>query len=342
MTDPDHPTTDEAALQREAMEWVIHLTSGNATAGDASRLNRWRAETRAHRKAFAEANLLWDRLGAAATVGSRAAGARRTETPPGTHDPAAGPSERWLRRSTGRRAVLGGALAAAAAAVGYVVVRPPLHLWPSVAELAADYRTGTGEQRHITVGSGVSVSMNTQTSLAIRAPSPEADQIELITGEAAIATGAAASRPLVVIANQGRTIASHATFNIRRDGASVRLACLDGEVRVEHRNQALRVQAQQQVAYNDRGVSQLAAIDPAMVTAWQHGMLVFRYEPLAQVIQEVNRYRSGRIILLNQGLGQRPVVASFHIDRLDEVVTRIQDVFGARVTTLPGGVVLLS
>ncbi len=52
---------------REAQDWVVRLTSGEATAEVAEALQRWRKKSREHRRAFAEANLMWDRLHAAAT-----------------------------------------------------------------------------------------------------------------------------------------------------------------------------------------------------------------------------------------------------------------------------------
>ncbi|MFX8723624.1 hypothetical protein ABTM71_19355, partial [Acinetobacter baumannii] len=64
--------------------------------------------------------------------------------------------------------------------------------------------------------------------------------------------------------------------------------------------------------------------------------------PLSQVIDEINRYRSGKIILLNADLGRLPLDATFRLDRIEEAVPKIAHVFGARVRTLPGGVVLLS
>jgi transmembrane sensor len=82
-----------------------------------------------------------------------------------------------------RRALLGGAVAAAAA--GYVVVRPTFGLWPRLQELAADYRTKKGEQRTISVASGVSLELGTQTSIALHA-SQEQPKIELISGEAVV------------------------------------------------------------------------------------------------------------------------------------------------------------
>src|SRR5262245_36004617 len=134
MTKPENPMAEQDALKREAYEWVMRLTSGEATTADAEALHRWRQTSQAHRQAFAEANLLWDKL--------RPAGA---ESASRGRAPIQAADLRGASRVTGRRAFLGGALAAGVASIGYAVMRPPLDLWPSLPEMTADYRTGIGQ-----------------------------------------------------------------------------------------------------------------------------------------------------------------------------------------------------
>ncbi len=86
----------------------------------------------------------------------------------------------------------------------------------------------------------------------------------------------------------------------------------------------------------------MAEVDSAQVTAWQSGLLVFRSKPLSLVIDEVNRYRSGKIIITNSDLKQRVVNGTFQVNKLDDFVGQVQQLFGARATSLPGGIVLLS
>ncbi len=338
MMNPEQPVVDQEALKREAYQWVMRLTSGEMTSADAKALTRWRQTSRAHRRAFAEANLLWDKLGPAA-----AESAGRNAAPvQGAIGRQFASSERWL----GRRAFLGGAMAASAAAAGYLVVRPPLDLWPSLAELASDYRTGTGQQRQIAFEDNVSVKLNTRTSITVLSPDPghdHADRIELISGEAAITTKPQAARPFIVEAAQGRTHATNARFNVRRDGARVCVTCLEGDVQVQHLGQSSALRFRQQIIYTaDRLGAPTGVDDPEAVTAWERGLLVFRNDPLAHVIEEVNRYRPGQIILMNRELGKQPVLATFRIDRIEEVVPRLQMVFGVQIKTLPGGIVLAS
>src|ERR1700758_5406150 len=79
MTERQHPPADRDTLKREAQQWVMRLTSGEATAADAEALKRWRLTSRAHRQAFAEANLLWDKLRPAAAAAETAT--RGAESP---------------------------------------------------------------------------------------------------------------------------------------------------------------------------------------------------------------------------------------------------------------------
>ncbi|MGO4717015.1 FecR family protein [Bradyrhizobium sp. 2TAF24] len=331
----DGQTEELAALQAEALAWVRRLTSGEATTADAAALRQWCARSPAHAAALSEARQFWDAFGPAgrSLLDDERAAADRARIATAS-------------RRIGRRALLGGALAASAA--GVMVVRPPLGLWPSVFELRADYRTATGEQRHVTVADGISVQMNTRTSLSVGAGS-DARTVELIAGEASFnlaqqarATGAESEGLFRVVAAGGRTTTRGAKFDVRMTGATVCVTCLADDVRVELGAQAVTLSSRQQVVYGADGLRPVAAIDPAVVAAWQQGLIVCNMQPLAEVIDELNRYRAGHIVLLNADAGRLPVNGRFRIDRPDEALAQIEQAFGVRRRSLPGGVVLLS
>ncbi len=334
MMKPPPKTDHEDALQREAQQWLIRLNSGEATTADAEALQRWRSTSRDHRRAFAEASLLWTKLGSAATETSRRTGEQSGAA--GRHRSATG------RATLGRRAFLGGAIAATAAASAYAVVNPPLELWPSLADMRADYRTGVGEQRVVAVQDDISVRLNTRSSLAILQQAAQADGIELLSGEAAIEIAPTNRRAFALVAADGRTLAQNARFNIRYDGSSVRVTCLEGAVEVEHLGRRASVAPHRQVVYASHGMSDVTNVDADSVTAWERGVLVFRNDPLAHVVEEINRYRPGRIILMNEELGRKSVLATFRLDRIDEAVPRLQAAFGVKTRHLPGGIVLVS
>ncbi|MBV8792156.1 MAG: FecR domain-containing protein [Pseudolabrys sp.] len=309
-------------LDRVAHRWVAQLVSGEASTADADAIRQWRQQSPAHEAAFVAAIRQWQDFG---RVGDKLR--RRTDLPV------------WTPPIVSRRAFLGGAGAIAASAVGIAVIRPPFGLWPSLGELTADYRTATGEQRRIMLGDDVSVRMNSQTSIAVPAAG-DRDQVRLIAGEAAFAT--TSQRPLEVLAGDGRTIAKEARFDVRNIGATVCVTCFDGDLRVEAGPHGTTIGANRQVRYDATGLQLAVAVDPADAAAWHDGFLVFHLTPLADVIAEINRYRPGKVILINSSLGQNPVNGRFSIRRVDEVLVWIEYAFGAKPHQLPGGIVLLS
>jgi transmembrane sensor len=323
MSDSEKRPDLSSGLLREAQDWVVKLHSGRVSQADLDALECWRTRSLPHRRAFAEANLRWDvaRMAAQGVVEK----GDLTDAPP-------------VGRLVARRAVLGGTAAAAVGGLAYMAVRPPLDLWPSLSELAAGYRTEVGEQRRVTLANA-SIEMNTRTSLSVGGIEGGAPQIELIAGEIAVTT---ASTSFTVIAGEGRTRASRAVFDLRRDGHKITVTCLDGSVQVECRGNIAGLQPRQQIIYDDRDLSSVGAVDPGSVEDWRHGLLVFKNRPLAQVVEEINRYRRGRIILLNAELGRLPLDATFRLDRIDEAVPKIAHVFDAEVRSFPGGLVFLS
>jgi transmembrane sensor len=306
-------------LDREAHGWVRRLTSGEATGADADALREWCGRSPAHATAFASASRLWRAVEPASRI--------LEET---VHELA----ERRGSRMMARRAFIGGAIAASAGAV--LLARPPLDLWPSFSELQADFRTGVGEQRAISVADGVAVEMNARTSLSI-----VADVVELIAGEASFAPPSDRARDLDVVAGNGRTSTMNARFDIRRNGADVRVTCFTNEVRIVHPERIVTLGSRQQVSYRPDAIEKAVPIDPAIASAWQRGLMIFDRTPLGEVIDELNRYRPGLIMLVNRSLAGSPVNGRFKIDRPDDALAQIELAFGIRRRTLPGGLVLL-
>jgi transmembrane sensor len=325
----DQPAVGLDHVQREAVAWAQRLLSGEATPDDARELRRWRARSPAHAAALARAGRVWGDIGMA---GDRLYHRQDVSAF----------RQAQMRRAIGRRAVLGGAIASAVAT--YAVIRPPLGMWPSLAELAGDYRTGRGEQRQVTLPHQVSVTLNTQTSIALDAHDTAVDRVELINGEAAFATSPGAGRTLAVLVAGVTATASNARFDVRHlaEASVVRVTCLDGQVRIERAGEARQLERGEQIRCNRRGFGAVATVDPQVEAAWQRGIVIFQATPLEEVVEEINRYRPGKIVLINQALAQKPVSGRFRIDQLSDILVQLEQAFGARVRFLPGGVALLS
>jgi transmembrane sensor len=331
MTGVDNKPVELDPLKREAVGWVQHLTSGKATVADAEALKFWCRQSPAHAAAYAAASRLWKEFGPAAQNlrerGEISSGLAHTHPP---------------QRTLNRRTVLGCGIVVASGAAAYSAIHPPFGLWPSINEMMADYRTETGEQRQVKLAGNVSVSMNTQTSISLRPSEGSADRVELITGEASFTLVPQTQRSLVVLAADGRAIASNAQFDVRRIGLAVCVTCVEGQVHVEQRAGVTAIGSGQQIRYNENGLGAVVSVDPQMVTAWQQGVLIFQLTPLSEVVEEINRYRPGKVILLNAALGRQAVSGRFRIEHIDEILPRLDQAFGVRSRFLPDGIVLLS
>ncbi|MBE1162420.1 FecR family protein [Dyella acidiphila] len=322
----EHIAGPRTALHKEAQHWLLRLTSGAATTQDARAFELWCGQSPAHVEAFAETRRLWENLGPAAQAWRQREQAKVVELP------------RRQPRMT-RRAFLGAAVAASAA----LVVHPPLQLWPSLSDMVADYRTATGEQRDVELGQGLVIHMNTQTALNLRRVQGRVVGIDLIGGEIQVKATADASAPLSVFAGGGRIdVGVQARCNVRCDSSKVQVTGLDGSTTLHYDGQSVVLNTAQQTDYGDGRFGQVLPADLETTMAWRRRVLIFDGQPLAQVVEEINRYRPGRLILANDGLAARKVQARFSLNQLADVAALIQDAYGAKVTSLPGGIVILS
>jgi ferric-dicitrate binding protein FerR (iron transport regulator) len=324
----DHMGHRRAALHKEAQHWLLRLTSGAVTVQDARAFEHWCGQSAAHMEAFAETRRLWENLGPAAHAWKASKRVRAAAA-----DRAAGP-----RMS--RRAFLGAAVTASAA---LVVVHPPLQLWPSLSDMAADYRTATGEQREVDLGRSIVVQMNTQTTLNLRKSNGQVTGIELLGGEIQVKSTAAAADPLIVFAGGGRIdVGAMGKCNVRCDGSQVQVTGIDGATTLRYQGQTAVIKTAERAEFGDGRVGQVMPADLEVTMGWRRRVLIFDGQPLADVVREINRYRPGKIILANDQLGARTVQARFSLNQLADVAALIHDAYGAKVTSLPGGIVILS
>lgn len=325
----DQHAVPHDALQEEARAWVRLLTSREVSAWDAQGFQRWLQLSPDNKAAFNEAKRVWAAMKPAAGEMLRTNPAIAT-----THHQALRPVR------LGRRAFMGAAVSAAAVAA-VAVVHPPLGLWPAVTEWGADYRTAAGERQEIGRAGHVLVTLNTRTSVRREMDRGELVGLELISGQAAVDLPRSGQR-FVVVAGAGRSIVESGRVDVKFLNDKVCVTCLEGAARIEHPSGNRALTARQQAVYDSRTVSQVAGVDPQEVSAWRSGEMVFRNAPLAEVIDEINRYRPGRVVLVNAAARERLVSGRFLITALDTVLWQIEQTYRLEGTSLPGGLLVLS
>ena len=318
-----------AELEAQAWHWLRLLTSGDAKALDARRFRRWVQASPAHQAAYGAVKLRWDAIQAPARELQR----RKPEAAlPRKRAPGIPPR--------GRRAFMGAAVTAAAAA-GVAVVYPPLGLWPALADWDADDHTRAGEQRTLVLAASVSVTLNTRTSVRRQMAGGETVGLDLISGEAAIDLNGA-GRAFTVAAGAGNSLAESGQFEVRNLDGRVCVTCIDGTVRVEHPAGSRTLKSGQQAIYDAKALSGVGNVNPADASAWRKGLLVFNQTRLSDALDEINRYRPGRVVLINDSVRNKPVSGRFVIASLDVALWQLQEAFGLDARALPGGLLVLS
>lgn len=308
----------DMALLREGVDWVDLMISGAATNADAAALRCWCDKSPEHARAFHQAVAFRDALIQL-----------KQEELGGT----VAPFPRRRSSTVSRRAVLGGGFAVAAAAAGLAIVHPPLALWPSLAELRADFRTEKGEQRSIAFAQGVAVTLNTQTSLQKRNVGGRSGFV-LVKGEVAVKAVVAHSSPLEIFAAAGKIVAAQAEFNIRYDNNTVCVTCIGGGVLVDRSGGQVALQASQQIAYSPLDSGEVVNANPALVTAWRDGLIVLRDVTLDAAVAEINRYRSGVIVIGSDALRAQRVDTVLQLAQIDQAVNLICAASGAHATQI--------
>lgn len=313
-------------LDEEAAQWIARLASGDATAEDKRQAQAWCDRSLAHAKAFQDAKELWLGMGEVRPPITATAVLEQ-------QDPVMAAQSSWRRW--------------AMAAMLMLVTVSALFQVDKLAIWLADYRTSTGEQTSLTLADGSIVHLNTKTALSVDYTST-VRRVTLLAGEAQFHVTPDAARPFVVHAAKGHTQAIGTAFAVRDHGPRATVTLIEGVVDVaidysmSGQSSNARLHAGEQVNYDTlSGLGQTQATDLRLATAWQRGLLIFEETPLRLVVEEINRYRTGYVVLTNEAMANERVSGVFHIDNLDRALDTIQSQLHLSSTRLTNYVVLL-
>ena len=235
--------------------------------------------------------------------------------------------------------------------VAAILLLVSIALWhrPVLLELQAvlaDHHTAVGERRVISLPDGSTLHLNTASAANVQI-SGASRAITLIRGEAAFTVAADPARPFIVTSGPVTARALGTAFTVRRDrNGQVTVTVLEHAVEVASttRGAVIRatVQAGEQVGYSPaHGFGPVQAVNLRTVAAWQRGKLIFDSRPLWAVVDELNRYRPGRIVIMNPQLRALRVTGVFSLTETEDPLRVIQDTLPVNTTRLTPYLVLL-
>ncbi len=327
------PAPDDDRLFEEAGAWFARLGAADVSEAERHRFTQWLNTSEAHRQAWREVLVLY---GALEEPARRVAQRRCSRSVP-----RARASRRGGTRGLGAIVTW---RTTAYAAMLMLALTCAWHFGPEwMQDLASDHHTATGEQRRVRLAEGSSVYLNTDTAITIDL-GDDMRRVELLRGEAFFEVAHAGRRPFVVTAGEAETRVTGTAFNLAKADDRVDLTVTKGKVQFIMRgvDQApVPVGAGQAVHAQAQRISGIETSDPRHALAWRHGELIFEQAPLAQVIEEVNRYRRGRIVIFDPALRERRVTGVFAIARLDTALETLETSLGIKAAYLTNYLVLL-
>ncbi|WP_145004858.1 FecR domain-containing protein [Pseudomonas oryzihabitans] len=308
MSEPSAPTP---RLLEEAAEWLLVLRFDEADEGQRQAFERWRAQSEAHRAAWARAERV---MGTFASV--PAALGQQTVRLAG-------------ERTLSRRRTLRLLTALLVGVPAGWLARHNLPLDAGGAEVA----TATGERRTLVLADGSQVVLNTATALEVQF-GERLRRLRLRCGEVLVTTHAdpvAPRRPFVIDTAQGEVEALGTRFSVRQEDALCRVAVFAHTVELRpQQGAAVRLAAGQQAWFDRHGVQRIASVDED-ASLWTRGMLVVHDRPLAEVLAELGRYRPG-LLRCDPAVAGVRVSGALALDDTDQALLALERTLPIRVT----------
>ncbi|GAA4344224.1 FecR domain-containing protein [Pigmentiphaga soli] len=248
----------------------------------------------------------------------------------GTRQAAAAGLKAARKAAAGRRRVLGslGGLAAGGLLAWLAWRHSPVPAW--LLALNADYHTGTGQQRKLTLPDGSAVWLNTASALDVDYDST-ARALRLLAGEILVTTVRdGAGRPFFVRTPFGRMQALGTQFTVRLGDGDVRLDVFDGAVEVVNlAGLVRRVRAGEHLRFDARLAPDSGPADRAR-QAWSRGVVVADDIPLQALVDELSRYRHGHISVAPEVAGL-PAIGVYPATDPDRALALLEHALPIRV-----------
>jgi transmembrane sensor len=354
MSEARAPSSD---LLEEAADWFIRVRTGRTDSEVHAAWLAWIEADPAHRAAFASVQEIWDVVD-------------QVQPPPWPRPEELASAEAIEPPSTVVDPVPGAVTPATVLDVGSKVTRPlvtassarqrrpKLRRWSAVAACAATLlialfairpngildgsrqriATARGEQQSAVLPDGSRVELGGLTGVEV-AFTAERRLIVADEGEAFYKVERDPARPFVVQAGPVTVTAVGTAFAVRREGDTVSVVVIEGQVEVNAGDAtrtasidapvaSVRAKAGQRVRFERGQLAPTAQpIHTEPVTRWWRGQLRFEEEPLGVVVASLNRYSERRIVIADPTLAELRFTGTVFDDSVEDWLKAVPVVF---------------
>ena len=321
-----------AAQERreQVAEDLVTLFSTEATETDAQRIKQWRTGTKEYQQEFMET---------AHILGGLDALANDQDILSLLHQPGK------VESKTSR---ILPALAVAATLLMAVGIGLVSWFATDPAQVGDRYVTRVGEQKTINLDDGSVLTLNTNTQVLVNIDENNR-LVKLLKGEAYFDVFSDANRPFAVDLGEQSVTVLGTEFNIYRQPEKFTLAVTEGLVSLHATGEAASNNAPEITVETDTP-DNLGVIDQRKISAgtvaafdvssqhltvhqpkamdhlanWRTGMIRFDEQPLAKVVEELNRYSAKQIIIDDESIADLNIYVIVKLDAIDQTLTGLE------------------
>jgi transmembrane sensor len=309
MTKPEDTSGANAnRIAHQAAYWFARLLETDTRDNDYPSFREWLQADPMHAEAYARLERLWS-----------AAGSQPPQSNP----------------SLSRRGVLkaGGGLLAILGIAGSIEL---------YRQGKPDFKTDVGQRQVIALEDGSEIELSAATSFSVAFTRSER-RLLLHQGEIYCRVAASPGRPFIVEAGNLTATALGTAYSvaIQPDGGAG-VTVTEHDVLVELGGSSRTVSAGESVDARDGRLSYTVQGENENRLAWTRGSLVFLSTPLGDVIASLNRWRKGRLVVLDEVLAARPITAIIDVSRIETIDQTLGDGLGLHITSYTPWLTLVS
>ena len=346
---------ENKSIQTQASEWLAKLDAEQPSKRDLADFKQWVNADSAHRIAFEELVEFWDDM----NILTQAVLPRELLTNGLLANELAAnkllPEQPIQRRPwyASMQTVMGATLLAIAAVVATITLQLPS---------TTIYTTGVGEQKTVQLADNSIVQLNTNSRLEVHY-SDSTRRLTLSQGEAHFDVAHNPNRPFEVYAGQGLVRAIGTAFTVHIRKIDIEVIVTEGTVELDRAAQpnietnitvdqnanstakpTVKASAGSVLTYDKdllNDVELMVASQLEKQLSWREGMLVFKGEPLQNVVDEVSRYTNLKIIIPERSAREMKVGGLFKVGDTESLFEALRDGFDIHVKEVSNDVVYL-
>jgi transmembrane sensor len=238
-------------------------------------------------------------------------------------------------------------LAASAAAIILGLSATTLWPWREYISHGSELVSATVTNRAATLpdGSRMMLGVRSRVNMDFNGATRE---LTLSKGEAYFKVKHDKLHPFVVQAGGVSVTAVGTAFDVRRDQDRVTITVEEGTVEVSshgigQKSTTWRAEAGYQLTYSTQDrIASIASVNPADALAWRNGELAYIREPLASVVEDIDRYAAHRVIIEDPAIARLNFTGTVFASSLDDWLIGIEQAYSISVTRTESGDIILS